>query len=298
MATPRRSARSPAAALASLATLIASRRPILLITGAGVSAASGIPTFRSGASAIWDERTVRYGTRESFSRDPLHWYNAFWLAGVIPWAPFYAARPNPAHTAIAALTAGYNVNVVTQNIDLLHRTGDGAIADDRLVLAHGRADTYICDRLGLGCTASEDVVVDLWDCAASDGSHQPTAAGDTVVPPTSLARVPRCERCGEGAMRPACLMFDEDYDLEKVWLRYQAWASEAAAVVFVGSSNAVGLTTDALRMARKKQLPVYSFNINRKCMKSAPRSILVHHVLGPAEETVPKLLDSVLKAIV
>lgn len=87
----------------------------------------------------------------------------------------------------------------------------------------------------------------------------------------------------------------EDYD-EELWSRYEGWVNEAAAIVFVGSSNAVGLTTDALKVARRRSLPVFSFNIYRSCMDSAPNSVPVYHVIGPAEDTIPLLLDSVLKA--
>lgn len=81
-----------------------------------------------------------------------------------------------------------------------------------------------------------------------------------------------------------------------MWSRYEAWAGEATAIVFIGSSNAVGLTTNALHVAKERSLPVFSFNLSRQCMESTPSSVIVHHVLGPAEETVPLLLDAVLKA--
>lgn len=113
------------------------------------------------------------------------------------------------------------------------------------------------------------------------------------VMPRRLARVPVCGECGVGPMRPACLMFDEDYAPTRVWARYAAWAEAAAAIVFVGSSNAVAITADALHVARRRGLPVFNFNVDQACMARAPTGANIHHVLGPADETLPRLLQRV-----
>lgn len=207
----RRSARSPQAAISALSAIIANRSPVVFITGAGISSSSGIPTFRGGGdSAVWDEKTLRYATFASFSNDPLHWYNAFWLSGVIPWHAFYTAAPNAAHLAIATLASRFDVRVVTQNIDLLHRKGAGKVAEEKLILAHGRGEVYQCDRYGHGCIGSRERDVDLWKCAAVNASRPDagTEVSGYTVPPSNLERAPRCLECEKGVMRPACLMFD------------------------------------------------------------------------------------------
>lgn len=145
----RRSARhagsvGAARGLDALVALLVDRAPVLFVTGAGVSVSAGIPPFRGGPAAVWSARTRAMGTRAAFTRDPLAWYNSFWLAGVIPWERFYAARPTAAHAAVAALVADCGGFVVTQNIDELHSVGSGAIAPERLVRAHGRANRYRC----------------------------------------------------------------------------------------------------------------------------------------------------------
>ncbi len=94
----------------------AKTRKVVIFTGAGVSAESGIPTFR-GAGGLWrDFRPEDLATPEAFARDPLlvwQWYE--WRRGLIR-----AAEPNAAHKAIARLR---DAIVVTQNVDGLHARG-------------------------------------------------------------------------------------------------------------------------------------------------------------------------------
>ena len=70
--------RPPAELIDELAIHIADGRNVLFITGAGLSVSAGIPAFRSGAGAVWEENVVQYGTRKSLRRDPVEWHNAFW----------------------------------------------------------------------------------------------------------------------------------------------------------------------------------------------------------------------------
>jgi NAD-dependent deacetylase len=112
-------------------------RPVVVFTGAGVSADSGIPTFR-GPDGLW--RTFRaedLATADAFQRDPKlvwEWYE--WRRGIIR-----SAEPNAAHRAIARLP---NAVVVTQNVDGLHTRGG---AKDVLEL-HGNIFRVRCVREG------------------------------------------------------------------------------------------------------------------------------------------------------
>ncbi|MEO8068891.1 MAG: NAD-dependent deacylase [Flavobacteriales bacterium] len=117
---------------------------ILVFTGAGVSAESGLRTFRA-ADGLWEEHRIEdVATPEAFARDPelvLRFYNE-------RRKQVLAAQPNAAHTAIAQLEKRFHVDVVTQNIDDLHeRAGSTRVlhlhgeikkarstADQRLVL--------------------------------------------------------------------------------------------------------------------------------------------------------------------
>jgi len=98
-------------------------RNVVVFTGAGVSAESGIPTFR-GEGGLWRNfRAEELATPEAFARDPAmvwEWYE--WRRGLVR-----AAEPNAAHRAVAALT---DAVVVTQNVDALHaRAGSADVVE-------------------------------------------------------------------------------------------------------------------------------------------------------------------------
>lgn len=101
-----------------LAEALRSARHIVVLTGAGISAESGIPTFRDGPSGLWARYSpADLASPEGFARDPLlvwEWYS--WRRGLVA-----AAQPNPAHRALARLQAhAPECLVITQNVDDLH----------------------------------------------------------------------------------------------------------------------------------------------------------------------------------
>lgn len=296
MLSVRRSDRSSSTAVAKLRSCILSGQDVLFITGAGVSVASGIPPFRDDPSSVWSERTLKYGRKATFQKDPMSWYNDFWLAGVIPWHSFYNAVPNPAHIGIASIaTANPRVRVITQNIDMLHSTGVGAIPHQQFVHAHGKAHIYRCehvDRSGVSSACDAvDVAIDLWDYA--DEALVRGSAIHPQEPPSRLETVPMCKVCKHGRLRPACTMFDEDYDAE-TWSTCESWIHNADAIVFVGSSNSVGLTARALASGASRGATLYNFNLTRSSLVHSTATI--YHVIGPAQNTIPLLSKAVAQA--
>ncbi len=121
--------------------LLARARNIMAITGAGISAESGIPTFRT-ADGLWNKvNPLDFATPEAFRADPervWRWYDERRQA-------IARAQPNPAHRALAALEqAGRRVLVVTQNVDDLHeRAGSREV-----VHVHGSVWRLRCERDG------------------------------------------------------------------------------------------------------------------------------------------------------
>lgn len=202
-------------AIERVAAALAAARSITALTGAGVSSASGIPTFR-GADGLWKKvRVETLATPDAFANDPRlvwEWYD--WRRTLIR-----DAQPNAAHHVLAAWTRTRGATLITQNVDGLH---ERAGAED-VIRLHGSIWHVRC-----------------WDRCASGR----TDWLDDRVPIGALP--PRCPHCG-GMIRPAVVWFGEPLD-EAVLARAR---TAAACDVFltVGTSAVVypaaGLIPDA-----------------------------------------------------
>jgi NAD-dependent deacetylase len=193
-------------------------RTITAVTGAGVSAASGIPTFR-GPDGLWKKvRPETLATPEAFERDPKlvwEWYD--WRRQVIR-----EARPNPAHDVLARWTRDRpDFTLITQNVDGLHERA----GTERLIRLHGSIWHVRC-----------------WQrCEAGRRSWR-----DETAPYPNLP--PRCPHCG-GLLRPGVVWFGEGLDPTDVI----AAADAARCDVFftIGTSSVVypaaGLVSQAKR---------------------------------------------------
>ena len=130
------------------------KRKITVLTGAGVSAESGISTFRD-SDGLWENHNVEdVASIEGWYRNPslvLDFYNA-------RRRQLKDVRPNPAHYAIASLEDEYKVTVVTQNVDNLHeRAGSTKVIHLHGELTKVRPENCCCDRDGY----SEETVFDI-----------------------------------------------------------------------------------------------------------------------------------------
>ena len=144
------------------------RRHIVVLTGAGISAESGIPTFR-GSGGLWFKYRIEdVATPEAFARDPamvLDFYNQ-------RRAQLESVQPNEAHKALARLEQGHKVSVVTQNVDDLHeRAGSTRVlhlhgeimkarstADPGLVVRLNGPSLRLGDRCSLGSQLRPHIV--------------------------------------------------------------------------------------------------------------------------------------------
>ncbi len=207
---------------AALIELLGRARQVLALTGAGVSAASGVPTFREAQTGLW----ARYdptalATPEAFSRDPgLVWSWYAWrrslLAGV---------EPNAAHTALACWPGPARLTVVTQNVDGLHqRAGSGDVIE-----LHGRIDR---DRCSAGCAV-----------------RRPGATGETP---------PACPECG-APMRPDVVWFGEPLPVAALY-RAGVLAESADCVLSIGTSSLVRPAADLPWAALQVGVPVVEIN--------------------------------------
>ena len=176
-------------------------RNIVVLTGAGISAESGIDTFRDGGG-LWEQHRVEdVATPEAFARDPdlvLRFYD-------MRRAAIQEKQPNAAHDALARLDRDWKgeLLVVTQNVDDLHERAGAK----RVLHMHGT-------HLNAWCTACD--VRSPWR--------------------DSLMERPPCPACGESALRPDVVWFGEmPYEMDRIY------AALAAADLFVsiGTSGAV-----------------------------------------------------------
>ena len=195
-------------------------RRVTALTGAGVSAASGIPTFR-GPDGLWKKvRAETLATREAFENDPKlvwEWYD--WRRGMIA-----NARPNAAHEVLARWTHERpDFTLITQNVDGLH---ERARAPSALLRLHGSIWHVRCWN---GCAAGR------------------TDWRDDTVPLPHLP--PTCPHCG-ALVRPGVVWFGESLDPDVI---AAAAAAAAACDVFltIGTSSivypAAGLVHEAKR---------------------------------------------------
>jgi NAD-dependent deacetylase len=195
--------------------LLAAARRVVVFTGAGVSAESGVPTFR-GAGGLWQQlRPEELATPEAFARDPRlvwEWYE--WRRGLIR-----ACRPNAAHVAIAAWMARTpGGTLVTQNVDDLHEraareAGAGLDGPPRLLKLHGSIFDVRCRRCG----------------------H--TARRDEPVDASRLGSLPVCPAC-DWTLGPGVVWFGEQLPAAALTSAYRAAAACQVCLV-VGTAGAV-----------------------------------------------------------
>ena len=239
--------------LRTLASRLRAARTVTVMTGAGVSAASGVPTFR-GPEGLWRSfRPEDLATPSAFERDPaLVWEWYAWRRAKVA-----SCQPNAAHEVLARWSQheSTQVRVVTQNVDDLHlRAGTRG-----LIRLHGSLWEIKCFN---GCAAG----VRAWRDEAL----------------TVTERLPRCPHCG-GLARPAVVWFGESLDAADV-----ARASQAASCdVFltVGTSAIVYPAAGFARIAQARGAFIAEINLEQ-----TPASAFADAaVLGAAEDVLPTL---------
>jgi NAD-dependent deacetylase len=212
-----------AESIENAAALLAEAEAICVLTGAGISAESGIRTFRD-AGGFWEEHAVEdVATPEGFARDPaLVWrfYNARRKAA-------HAALPNTAHQALARLEAhADSVTILTQNIDGLHQRAGSR----HVVELHGSIWKVRCTDCG-----------EVW----SDF-------------PVELLFPPRCLSC-EGLLRPHVVWFGEMLDSDVLAAAEQA-AEHCDLFLVIGTSAIVQPAASYPFLASRRGVPVIEVN--------------------------------------
>ena len=199
-------------------------RNIVVLTGAGVSAESGVPTFR-GPDGLWEGHRVEdVATPQAFRRDPAL-VQAFYDARR---AALAKVEPNAAHLALARLDAEWpgEFLLVTQNVDDLHERA----GSQRLLHMHGELKRALCRACG---------AAPAWEGALS-GS-------------------PLCPSCGEARLRPDIVWFGEmPYQMERI----EAALEICDVFVSIGTSGAVYPAAGFVDLARRAGAQCLELNLD------------------------------------
>ncbi|MCB9754047.1 MAG: NAD-dependent protein deacetylase [Myxococcales bacterium] len=234
---------------------ILSDRPFVALTGAGCSTESGIPDYRSEGTIRRSRNPVRF---QEYVRDEGA-RKRYWARSVIGWARMSAARPNPAHHALATLERlGPLRGVITQNVDRLHH----AAGSRRVIELHGALAEVRC----LACAALEPrAELQARLLARNPGwlRHAAELApdGDATVSDAAVAHfeVVDCRACA-GPLKPNVVFFGESVPRARVDAAY-AMLAEARALLVVGSSLAVFSGYRFVKRAQDLGIPTAILNL-------------------------------------
>lgn len=210
-------------------------RRVVVLTGAGMSAESGIPTFRDAQTGLWEHHNPEeLATPEAWERDPdfvWAWYR--WRAKLIR-----DVEPNAGHRALAAWSDADRAEVwiVTQNVDDLHERAGSS------VLAHLHGSIFALR------------------CSQCDTPFEENDAPELALPATPVDRLapPRCPVCG-GAVRPGIVWFGEELPHD-AFAHAEAVIDSADLVLSVGTSGNVFPAAALPYGALRKGTPVVEIN--------------------------------------
>lgn len=250
--------------------------PFVFLTGAGISAESGIPTFR-GPEGYWQVGSRNYraeelATHEAFEDMPEEvwaWY--LYRRGVCR-----AAAPNAAHLALveAERLLGDRFLLLTQNVDGLHLRAGNTLA--RTFQVHGNIDYCRCEDEHPAIRPIPDAIDLAW------AKERRLSAEESAI-----------LRCCHGRWsRPHVLWFDESYDEPLFRFESSLRAGlEAAMLVVVGTSGATTLPTYVVATAAKRNIPLVCINADPSPFTHQTEAVENGLVLyGSAGEHVPRIV--------
>src|ERR1700686_5434269 len=234
--------------------LLSAARRGLALTGAGVSAESGIPTFR-GEGGLWTQYDpIKVASIDYFMADP----SAYWKVSKDRGRVALAAHPNPGHRALAALeAAGHLAAVVTQNTDGLHQEAGSR----RVIEVHGSSRTVQC-----------------LDCGNREARTDVQSRLEVEMPP-------RCKVCEGSLLKPTVVLFGEAMPAAAVQEAFTL-ARNADVMLVVGSSLLVYPAADIPLMALRSGAPMIIINAEPTPFDELAE-VVIH---GKSGEVLPELV--------
>lgn len=238
-------------------------RTIVCFSGAGISADSGIPTYRDSLTGLWASHSPQYlETARAFRDNPqLVWGWYLWRRQMVA-----RSKPNAAHFALQKIAdTGRSVSIITQNVDDLHeRAGSKAVLH-----LHGCLDTAKC----FACNRPAALT--------SEQLFAPDAG--------SLVEPPRCARCN-GKLRPGVVWYGEDLP-RGAWKKARLLAKKCDVLLSVGTSGVVTPAAHIPDIALSSGVTVIHINTVDVAM-GQPNELML---IGKATEVFTHLCTIVLR---
>ena len=237
-------------------------KQLAVLTGAGISAESGIPTFRDALTGLWSRYdAMALATPEAFQRDPeLVW-------GWYEWRRMKVLRsqPNAGHVALAELAKRVpKLTLITQNVDDLHERA----GNHEVLHLHGSLHAprcFACDR----------------PAVFEPGIPDEPEGGRRLTPPA-------CSHCG-GPIRPGVVWFNEVLP-DDVWRAAEQAVRQCDVLLTIGTSGLVYPAAGLPALAKQQRATVVVINPN----ETAQDRLATHYLQGAAGQVLPALLQALL----
>jgi len=228
--------------------------PALVLTGAGISAGTGIPTYRDSEGRWLRSEPIKH---QEFLTEAQK-RQRYWGRSMLGWPGVRDARPSAAHRSLARLESrGFATQIVTQNVDRLHqRAGSHSVID-----LHGRLDRVKCLACGAdSCREALQARLEQLNpgLCGQRGALRPDGDADLSDAAVNSVRVPDCEACG-GVLMPDVVFFGGNVPGERVQSCRRALEASRSLLV-VGSSLQVYSGFRFCRWASERGLPIFLIN--------------------------------------
>jgi NAD-dependent SIR2 family protein deacetylase len=239
--------------LQHLQDFLADKRNLVVLSGAGISVGSGIPTYRDKAGNWKRSNPIQH--QDFMSRKSAR--QRYWLRSYSGWPTVASAVPSPSHHVIAELERRKIVKmVVTQNVDRLHQhAGSRNVID-----LHGRLDEVIC----MCCQkviprhALQSKLTLLNPSFSQQGEIAPDGDADVAEDSVPYVAVPPCENCG-GILKPNVVFFGDNVNKSIVQRVYDG-IDDSDGMLIVGTSLKVFSGYRFCRYAAQQRKPIASIN--------------------------------------
>jgi NAD-dependent deacetylase len=236
-----------------VAELVKEKGYVIAFTGAGISADSGIPTFRGG-QGLWEKYDpMEYAHIRAFDSNPEKvWVMLREMSEVI-----LSAKPSPAHLALSELeTRGFLKAVITQNVDGLHHIA----GNNNVIEYHGNHRWLVCMSCSKRTPLSHELI--------------------SVVP------YPRCEKCN-GVLKPDVVFFGEGIPMLEM-IRANEEANRCNIMFIIGTSGVVYPAAEIPYMVKSRGATIVEINISPTPFTS---SISDYFFEGTASQILPRILE-------